>query len=501
MTAELSEELFLPDPQPRPVRYTVISVDDHVVEPAHMFEGRVPAALADRAPRIIETSRGYQIWEFEGRKFSQVGMNAVAGRRPETVSIEPFRFDQMRPGCYDVDARVRDMDLNGVWASMNFPSQISGFCGRVFFDVADRDLGLACLRAWNDWLFEEWYSAHPTRIIPLGITYLADPQLAAAEIRRNVSGDAADLIRSYRAGYLAAERREIEAELFSGALRGVVATNALELGVDIGGLDAVVLCDRVTGEYLEVSDSFCRLTGYGRADLLGHSSVELGLVEPGGVRMVAEADAVLGHEGMYENTVTRRDGSRVIIEFTHSFLQEGYTLVVARDVTARKEREAALHRLSRVDELTDVLNRRGFRADLDAALDAALAEGADLHLLVADADHLKRVNDELGHEYGDQLLITAAAVLRAATAPHGVVGRLGGDEFAAFLPGASPEEATAMAARTRTLLGQRRIGPHGDDRPASASVGIASTGEAGYDAVALLALADTRMYDAKATRA
>ena len=185
MTAELSEELFLPDPQPRPVRYTVISVDDHVVEPAHMFEGRVPAALADRAPRIIETSRGYQIWEFEGRKFSQVGMNAVAGRRPETVSIEPFRFDQMRPGCYDVDARVRDMDLNGVWASMNFPSQISGFCGRVFFDVADRDLGLACLRAWNDWLFEEWYSAHPTRIIPLGITYLADPQLAAAEIRRN----------------------------------------------------------------------------------------------------------------------------------------------------------------------------------------------------------------------------------------------------------------------------------------------------------------------------
>jgi predicted TIM-barrel fold metal-dependent hydrolase len=185
MTVELSAELFLPDPEPRPVRYTVISVDDHVVEPPHMFEGRVPVALADRAPRIIETSRGYQIWEFEGRKFSQIGMNAVAGRRPESVSMEPFRFDQMRPGCYDVDARVHDMDLNGVWASMNFPSQISGFCGRVFFDVADRELGLACLRAWNDWMYEEWYSAHPQRIIPLGITYLADPALAVAEIRRN----------------------------------------------------------------------------------------------------------------------------------------------------------------------------------------------------------------------------------------------------------------------------------------------------------------------------
>ncbi|GAB3858441.1 hypothetical protein GCM10028801_18500 [Nocardioides maradonensis] len=59
--------------------------------------------------------------------------------------------------------------------------------------------------------------------------------------------------------------------------------------------DAVVLCERVTGAYLEVSDSFCRLTGYTRAELLGRSSVELGLVDPAGVRMIAEADAVLGH--------------------------------------------------------------------------------------------------------------------------------------------------------------------------------------------------------------
>ncbi len=127
------------------------------------------------------------MWEFEGERYTQVGMNAVAGRRPETYGLEPFRFDQMRPGCYDVDARVHDMDINGVWASVNFPSMITGFCGRVFFDAQDRDLGLACVRAWNDWLFEEWYSAHPDRIVPLGITYLADPDLAVAEIRRNAA--------------------------------------------------------------------------------------------------------------------------------------------------------------------------------------------------------------------------------------------------------------------------------------------------------------------------
>ena len=177
--------LFLPEPEPRPVWVTVISVDDHVVEPPHTFEGRLPAHLAPDAPRIVETAEGHQVWRFEGANYTQVGMNAVAGRRPETFGLEPFRFDQMRPGCYDVDARVRDMDLNGVWASVNFPSQISGFCGRVFFAAAHRELGLACVRAWNDWLFEEWVQAHPDRIVPLGITYLADPGRAADEIRRN----------------------------------------------------------------------------------------------------------------------------------------------------------------------------------------------------------------------------------------------------------------------------------------------------------------------------
>lgn len=180
-----AEDLFLPEPLPRDVRYTIISVDDHVVEPAHTFEGRLPAHLADKAPRIIETPQGHQVWQFEGQTYTQVGMNAVAGRRPETVQLEPFRFEQMRPGCYDIEARIKDMDINGVWASVNFPSMITGFCGRVFFNAQDRELGLACIRAWNDWLFDEWYEPHPTRVVPMGITYLADPELAVAEIRRN----------------------------------------------------------------------------------------------------------------------------------------------------------------------------------------------------------------------------------------------------------------------------------------------------------------------------
>jgi predicted TIM-barrel fold metal-dependent hydrolase len=178
-------ELFLPEPEPRPVKYTIISVDDHLVEPADMFEDRLPTRLQGLAPRIVETRAGHQVWEFDGQRYSQVGMNAVAGRRPESVRLEPFRYDQMRRGCWDIDARIHDMDINGVWASLNFPSMITGFCGRVFSACSDPELGLAVTQAWNDWLFDEWYSPYPQRIIPMGITWLADPALGAREIHRN----------------------------------------------------------------------------------------------------------------------------------------------------------------------------------------------------------------------------------------------------------------------------------------------------------------------------
>ncbi len=135
----------------------------------------------------METAQGHQVWEFEGRRFPMVGANAVAGRRPDAVTREPFRFEQMRPSCFDVDARVHDMDINGVWAAVNFPSQVTGFSGRVFYQAQDQELGLACTRAWNDWFHDEWHARHPDRIIPVGITHLSDPQVAVEEIRRNAA--------------------------------------------------------------------------------------------------------------------------------------------------------------------------------------------------------------------------------------------------------------------------------------------------------------------------
>jgi predicted TIM-barrel fold metal-dependent hydrolase len=91
----------------------------------------------------------------------------------------------MRPGCYDIDARIRDMDIAGIWASLCFPSLIAGFSGTVFSKSRDPELGLAVTRAWNDWHRSVWAGGYPDRIIPLQLPWLPDPKLAADEIRTN----------------------------------------------------------------------------------------------------------------------------------------------------------------------------------------------------------------------------------------------------------------------------------------------------------------------------
>jgi len=176
---------LLPDPEPRPVKYTFISVDDHLMEPPHAFEGRLPKRLRERAPRVVETEEGHQVWQFEDTPYFQVGFMCVAGRPREDHRFEPARYEEVRRGCWDIDARVKDMDIGGIYASVNFPSGVTGFGGTLFSEAKDPELGLACVRAWNDWLFEEWYTPYPDRIVPLGITFLADPEQGAAEIRRN----------------------------------------------------------------------------------------------------------------------------------------------------------------------------------------------------------------------------------------------------------------------------------------------------------------------------
>ncbi|MGH3561970.1 MAG: amidohydrolase family protein [Mycobacterium sp.] len=184
-TAVKGKVTFLPEPERAPRPFPFISVDDHIVEPKDTFAGRMPSRFADRAPHVIEKD-GADVWVYEGTEFPNVGFNAVVGRPVDEWSFEPQRFADMRRGSWDIHYRVRDMDLSGVYASLNFPSFLPGFAGqRLQLSTDDAELALAATRAWNDWHIEEWASAYPDRIIPCQLPYFLDPEIGAQEIYRN----------------------------------------------------------------------------------------------------------------------------------------------------------------------------------------------------------------------------------------------------------------------------------------------------------------------------
>lgn len=161
----------------------LISVDDHLVEPPDLFDHHLPARFRDRAPRVVHTEAGDDVWVFGDAVIPNVGLNAVAGRPKDEYGVEPTAWDEMRAGCYDVHERVKDMNAAGVLASMNFPS-FPGFSGRLFSAHPDKELALALIRAYNDFVLDEWCGQYPDRFIPMAMTPLWDAEAAAAEVHR-----------------------------------------------------------------------------------------------------------------------------------------------------------------------------------------------------------------------------------------------------------------------------------------------------------------------------
>ena len=161
----------------------LVSVDDHVVEPAHLFDGRLPEKYQDLAPRFVHLDDGTDVWRYEGVDLPNIGLNAVAGRPPEEYGLEPTALEEIRPGCYDIHARVKDMNANGLLGSMCFPS-FPQFCGQLFMRTADKDQAKAMVEAYNNWHIEEWCGTYPGRFIPLSLPMLWDVEAMAAEVRR-----------------------------------------------------------------------------------------------------------------------------------------------------------------------------------------------------------------------------------------------------------------------------------------------------------------------------
>jgi predicted TIM-barrel fold metal-dependent hydrolase len=182
----------------------VISVDDHVIEPANVWQDRLPSRYRDVGPRVIQM-RGHMNyvggvfsyepdedgpvadwWVYEDKKIPQTRLSAAAGFDRDDVKVTGITYEEMRPGCYDPVARLADMDMNHTEASLAFPS-FPRFCGQTFTEASDKELSDLCVKAYNDWMVEEWCGASNGRLIPLIIIQLWDAELAAAEVRRNAA--------------------------------------------------------------------------------------------------------------------------------------------------------------------------------------------------------------------------------------------------------------------------------------------------------------------------
>jgi predicted TIM-barrel fold metal-dependent hydrolase len=183
----------------------IVDVDAHVVEPADVWSSRLPAKYRDVGPRIEMLPAGtpklvgasyvespgndgplVAWWRYEDHMASLKRTIAAAGFEPDEVGLRSVSYDEMRPGCFEVPARLADMDLNHVEAQMCFPNY-PRFCGQQFLWGKDRDLALLCVRAYNDWMVEEWCGTSGGRLVPLCLVPLWDPALAAAEVRRNAA--------------------------------------------------------------------------------------------------------------------------------------------------------------------------------------------------------------------------------------------------------------------------------------------------------------------------
>ena len=160
----------------------LISVDDHIIEPPDLFVHHLDAKYQDRAPKLVRNDEGSDVWTFGQVVMETAALNAVAGRPKEEYGMEPQSLDEVRPGCYDVHERVKDMDAGGVLASMNFPS-FPTFTARTLMSD-DLDLSRALVRAYNDFTIDEWCGEYPGRFIPMAVPMIWSPEETADEVRR-----------------------------------------------------------------------------------------------------------------------------------------------------------------------------------------------------------------------------------------------------------------------------------------------------------------------------
>ena len=173
-----------------------------------------------------------------------------------------------------------------------------------------------------------------------------------------------------------------------------------------------------------------------------------------------------------------------------------YTL--ANSIRELEQSRARLMELATTDPLTTLKNRRSFFEQGAHLLSVAQRYNTDLAVIVLDIDHFKKINDNHGHQSGDEVLVAVARLLVEKVRSVDGVARMGGEEFALLLPGAKRLGAAVMAERVRATIEQHPFTAQGGEVRVTASLGMACYGVEMTGSIEnLLAIADRRLYLAK----
>ena len=267
--------------------------------------------------------------------------------------------------------------------------------------------------------------------------------------------------------------------------------------------DSVLITRFSDGRIVEVNESCVARLGFSEEEMLGKTTVELGIWadQEDRMRFVAELNR-RGEVSNFEGEFREKDGERFPGFISGQTLEAGGQRMILNVIHDGSDRKLALERLEELsnrDALTGLLNSRAFYAAATARILAATE--SSVALIYLDLDGLKVINDAKGHPTGDSALVVFAEILRDAFRESDVIGRLGGDEFAILA--VSRDEVSDEALMKRFEEGVR-------DRNLSAALSFeirASAGIArwnpstdGADLQQLISTADARMYEAKRLR-
>lgn len=153
-----------------------ISADSHVVEPPDAFAGRIQAKYRDIAPRGVDDEKRGALYLIEGLAPISLGGIAAAGMPPQQLSQDGRKFAQLHHGGWDPKARAADMERDGIFAEVLYPS-----VGMLVCNVEDLNYRRACMQAYNRWL-EEFCAGLPGRLYGIGQTAAKDPESMVEDI-------------------------------------------------------------------------------------------------------------------------------------------------------------------------------------------------------------------------------------------------------------------------------------------------------------------------------